>query len=284
MNTVLNIITLMRPKHYIKNLLVLVPLFFSQQFNNYNLLATVLWGFLSFCLIASAVYIVNDINDSEQDRLHPTKKNRPIASGMVKKFVVLVLAFACFSISIAINFYIEQMHAVVWILVYLLINLLYSFGMKKIPIVDIVILTFGFIIRVVYGATIVNVTISGWLYLTVLSASFYLGLGKRRNELQSVKDGSTRTVLKHYNYNFLDKNMYVCLALVDAFYALWALDRSNPYIILTVPLVIVTMMKYSLDIESASDGEPVEVLTNDYILMGLVLLYCISMVAILYFA
>ncbi len=283
MERMLSLINLMRPKHYIKNLLVLVPLFFSQQINNYNLLTVALWGFLSFCFIASAVYIVNDIKDAERDSLHPSKKYRPLASGAISESKAFTLFFVCLTISFSIAFYIGSVQAVIWLVQYLLINLLYSFGMKNIPIVDIVILTFGFIIRVVFGATIVGVTISGWLYLTVIAASFYLGLGKRRNELQSTKDGSTRTVLKHYTYDFLDKNMYVCLALLDAFYALWALGNSNPYVIFTVPLVIITMMKYSLDIESASDSDPVEVLTNDHVLMVLLLVYFISMCVILYF-
>ena len=171
---------------------------------------------------------------------------------------------------------------------YLLLNLAYSFGLKNIPIVDITILVAGFLIRVLYGAFVTEITISNWLYLTVIALSFYFALGKRRNELKHISDGETRQVLKAYPTNFLDKNMGMCLTLANVFYALWSMDEktksfyNNDYLIFTVPIVLLITMKYSLDIEGESDGDPVEVLLHDKVLLALCVLYLAVMFMILY--
>ena len=172
-------------------------------------------------------------------------------------------------------------------LLYLVINIAYSYGFKKIPILDVTILMFGFIIRLMYGAQITNIEISNWLYLTIMTGAFYMGFGKRRNEIKKQGDKS-REVLKKYNKEFLDKFMYVCLILIVVFYCLWCIDINtisrigNGYIIWTVPLVLIILMKYSLDIEMDSFGDPVDVITNDKILISLSIFYAISFVVILY--
>ena len=146
---------------------------------------------------------------------------------------------------------------------------------------DIVILVSGFLIRVIYGGLIVNVEVSGWLYLTVMSAAFFFALGKRRNEI-GVNDG-TRDVLKFYSREFLDKNMYVFLALLNTFYALWCLDSVNKdRLIWTVPIVLIICMKYSMDIEGDSDGDPIEVLFHDKALLILCAFYAAVLLAIIY--
>ena len=135
------------------------------------------------------------------------------------------------------------------------------------------------------GARITEITISGWLYLTVFSGAFYMGLGKRRNELKNQgESGETRAVLKNYTYGFLDRNMYVCLTLTDTFYALWAMSRENRYLIWTVPVVMLILMRYSLDVEGSSDGDPVEVILHDRILLVLAGIYGLSIFLILYLA
>ncbi len=277
------ILHLMRIKHYIKNILILVPLFFSQQLMNMEKLIPTLWGMLSFCLISSSVYIINDIFDIEKDRLHPTKKYRPLASGAVKISVAVFLFVFCIGIALFINF-MYFWGSSIWLIIYLILNVAYSLNLKNRPIIDVAILASGFLIRIIYGASLTFTYISEWLYLTVISGALYLGLGKRRNELQKQgAEGITRNVLKQYNYNFLDKNMYICLALTDCFYALWAIDRETPMLVWSVPMVILIFMKYSLDIENNSDGDPVEVILSDKILTILCLGYIIYTVGILYF-
>jgi len=277
----------MRPKHWIKNLLILLPLFFGSAIFDYSLLGRIFLAFISFCLISSAIYVINDIRDLEQDKKNPTKKNRPIASGKVSVKNAIVLAVILMVLSIFINVIINaNIYAWAAFLLYFFINIGYSFGLKNIPILDVAILTSGFFIRVLYGSQICGIEISHWLYLTVLSMSFFLGLGKRRNEIDR-SDKKTRKVLASYNYQFLDKNMYLCAALTVVFYSLWCVDpiiiqRIGQNIIWTVPLILIILMKYSLNVEETADGDPVETLLNDKVLLGLVLVFVVALAGIIY--
>lgn len=284
---------LMRIKHYIKNFLIFLPLFFSKEIlYDLNKLIYVILGFVCFSFASSIIYIINDICDAPKDRLHETKKNRPIASGKIsiKKALCLIIFLAISTIILLvivgkkINYF-----GSVYIFIYMVLNLFYSFGFKNFPIVDIAILAFGFLLRLMFGGFLAGVEISNWLYLTVMSMAFYLGLGKRRNEIvKQGKAGKTRKVLEKYNKDFLDKMMYVCLGITIVFYSLWSVDErvisivGNNYLIWTVPVVILICMKYSLIIENDSDGDPVEVLLNDKLLLLFVVLYIILLFIMLY--
>lgn len=279
----------MRVHHYLKNILIFLPLVFSQNLFDISLLKKALLGFCSFSILSSIVYIINDIQDVEKDRMHPTKCYRPIASGAVSKEKAFKLAIGISIIGIVLNFFVDGFNGMSWIfiIVYLLLNFAYSMGLKNLPIIDISILVSGFLLRVLYGSSITGIEVSKWLYLTVISMSFYLGLGKRRNEYLKQGD-KTRAVLKYYNHNFLDKNMYMCLGLTIVFYALWCVDPmtierySNSNIVWTVPLVMLICMKYSLNVESESDGDPVSVLLSDKILIYMVCIYIIITLFIIY--
>jgi 4-hydroxybenzoate polyprenyltransferase len=273
-------IKLIRVKHYVKNLIIFCPLLFSGQLFNRDYFLTCLLGTFAFCMVSSIVYIVNDYKDVEKDRQHPTKKNRPLASGAVSArgalFTLVGMAIAAI-IGLAL---LGSTTGAVWIGVYFLANMAYSFGLKNVPIIDVVILASGFVIRVVFGGVITGIEISQWLYLVVVTGSLYMGLGKRRNELKHLTE--TRGVLKHYNISFLDKNMYVCLACADVFYALWTIESGNPGLVWTVPLFIVLLMSYSLDAEGDSDGDPVEVILHNRLLLGLAMLFLILVFVIIY--
>lgn len=279
---------LMRVHHYIKNLLVFAALACSGQLFNPEKLTAGLVGFAAFCMISSVVYIINDIRDIEKDRNHPTKCLRPIAAGTVSVKSAWVLAALLLLGSVICACLIKNVIAASLLALYLLMNLAYSFGLKNVPIVDISILVAGFLIRILYGALVTNITISNWLYLTVIALAFYFALGKRRNELKQMSGGDTRHVLKYYPVNFLDKNMTLCLTLANAFYALWSMDKNtislykSEYLIITVPVVLLITMKYSMDIEGESDGDPVEVLLHDKVLLVLCVLYFAVMFMILY--
>ena len=246
------------------------------------------WGFLAFCMVSSAIYVINDIQDVEKDRAHPTKCHRPIASGAISLKSAWVMAALLTVLCAFFNWMAFSVSSTILLVLYLVLNIGYSLGLKNIPIVDVTILVSGFLIRVLYGAIVTGIEISNWLYLTVIAMSFYLALGKRRNELKRVQTGTTRKVLSFYTEGFLDKNMYVCLGLANAFYALWAMDKGaeeigySKYLIWTVPLVLLIFMKYSLDIEGNSDGDPVEVLVHDKVLLVLCAVYALAMGAILY--
>ena len=293
MDKIKSYIKLMRVHHYIKNVLIFLPIIFSKNIFNFGMMRNTVLGAIAFSLMASMVYIINDIIDVEEDRKHIKKKNRPIASGKVSIKEAWILVIVLLVISTLINIVLIKTSEQIgrWTLVifygYLIMNILYSVKLKYIPILDITILTLGFLLRVIYGSQIIGVGTSNWLYLTVLAVSFYMGLGKRRNEL--IKNGSQgRKVLKHYNKEFLDRNMYMCISLGIVFYSLWCIDINaaiNGFIniIYTVPLVIVICMKYSLIVEGDSLGDPVDVILSDKILMLLILVYALLVFSIIFF-
>lgn len=275
-----DILKLLRVHHYIKNLLVFIPLFFSGRLFDRRLFVDCLYGFIAFSLISSVVYILNDIRDIEKDRKHEKKRHRPIASGHISIKKASAIAGICLVVALTICVVQRQWLGMIILIVYLFLNILYSFGLKCIPIVDIVILASGFVLRIIYGGVIANIEISRWLFLVVVVGSLFMGLGKRRNEL--IKKTDTRDVLKYYSESFLDKNMYVCVALVDVFYAMWSLEAIDSRSVWTIPIIIIIMMKYSLDIEGESDGDPIEVIIRDKILILLVLIYAICIFTLLY--
>jgi 4-hydroxybenzoate polyprenyltransferase len=167
---------------------------------------------------------------------------------------------------------------------YVGINLLYSFGLKNYPIVDVAILSLGFVLRVYYGGVALDINVSKWLYLAILAFSFYMSLGKRRNELRS-NGAKTRKVNRYYTQDFLDKNMYVFFALTIVYYSMWVIDPAQIHkrMIWTVPLVIVIAMTYSLAVEGAeSDGDPVSVVLNNKPLFILSVIAGLLMLGLVY--
>lgn len=284
-----NYLKLLRIKHWLKNGLVILPLFFGKSIFNLNKIFFVLIAFIIFSFISSIVYIINDINDIEADRNHPKKKNRPLASGKVsiKNAILVLILLMILSISLIIYLYNKTTNIFIILipLLYLILNILYSTKLKHIPIIDVAILVSGFVLRVYYGGIASNIEISSWLYLMIMFGSFYLGFGKRRNEM---KHNNTRKVLKYYNKEFLDKNMYVSLGLSIISYSLWCVDPltklniSSNYLVLTIPLVMMIFQKYSLIIEGDSDGDPIEVILNDRLLILLITAYIIVMIFIIY--
>ncbi len=280
---------LIRIKHWLKNGLVLLPLFFGKSIFNLNKIYSVLLAFIIFSFISSIIYIINDINDIESDKNHPKKKNRPLASGKIsiKNAILVQILLMILSISLIIYLYNKTTNIFIILipLLYLILNILYSTKLKHIPIIDVSILVSGFVLRVYYGGIASNIEISSWLYLMIMFGSFYLGFGKRRNEM---KHNNTRKVLKYYNKEFLDKNMYVSLGLSIISYSLWCVDPltklniSSQYLILTIPLVMMIFQKYSLMIEGDSDGDPIEVILNDNLLIILIITYIIIMFLVIY--
>ncbi|MDO4567091.1 MAG: UbiA prenyltransferase family protein, partial [Oscillospiraceae bacterium] len=182
---------LIRVHHYMKNLLVLAALACSGQFFDEEKLIPGVMGFLAFCMISSVIYIINDISDADNDRLHPLKSARPIASGAVSPKKAALLAALLLILSLVFNFVAYKLYSSILLLIFLLLNIAYSLGLKDIPILDICILAAGFLIRVMYGAIISGIEISNWLYLTVIAMAFYFSLGKRRNELRRMGEAST---------------------------------------------------------------------------------------------
>ena len=281
----LQIVKLLRIKHYLKNSLIILPLVCSGKlFASSNNLVSILLAILSFCFISSAIYITNDILDKDKDSRHPKKRYRPIACGSIRvsTAAVLSIVLAVFAIGIAAYLSIVSSWAsLVVIVAYYGLNIAYSIWLKHVPVIEITILASGFLLRVLYGGFVTGIEVSSWLYLTILSASFYLGLGKRRNEYEALPDSNTRGVLKHYSQRFLDRNMYNFFALTICFYSLWAMDQGR-WALYSVPLIMILGMRYSLIVEGASDGDPVDVILKDKMLLILGGIYGLYMFSALY--
>lgn len=281
-------IRLMRIKHYVKNLLIFMPLFFAGKALEVESLIECIIGFGVFSLAASFVYVVNDILDVEADRRHETKKCRPIACGDIS--VKSASRFAVFLLIVAAGFsmlLVNREAAWALIFLYVVMNVAYSVKLKKVALVDVSVIAIGFIIRISYGGFIIGVPVSNWMYLTVMAMSFYLALGKRRNEL--LKNGvASREVLRSYTRGFLDKMMYVFLGLAIVFYSLWCVSPNEfmqtEILIWTVPLVILICMRYSMNIECEETGDPADVFFGDRVLVALAVIYSMLLGILLYFA
>lgn len=278
-------VRLMRPKHYLKNVLIFLPLVFAHRLGDLGTVERTLVGFVAFSAVASVVYLVNDLRDVEVDRQHPTKRNRPIASGAVPVPVAVAQAAVLVPVAGVLG-WLAGSNAVGYALLgaYLLINLAYSFGLKNIPILDVSILAVGFIVRVYYGADIADIVVSDWFYLTMFSFSFFVSFGKRRNEILQTGT-ATRVVNERYVPAFLDKAMYFSAAVTVVFYALWTIDSGQAHglLIWTVPLVLVIFLVYILQVEQPDQGgDPIDVVTGSPSLLGLLAVYGVTVVALLY--
>lgn len=271
---------LLRVKHYIKNVLVLLPLFFSHSFMNIERISSGIVGIFVFCIGSSAIYIFNDISDVELDRLHPRKQMRPIAKGEVPISVAYILCSALIVCSIFISVFAFGIFKSLYVLLYLIVNLLYSKKLKKQPIADICCLASCYLIRILYGGVITGIKISDWLILVILTGALFMALGKRRNEM--IGENESREVLAKYTYVFLDKFMYVNIALFIVFYALWSLESSDKGMIWTTPLMMIIVMRYCYKIEVNTEGNPVEVFLSDKILIFLAIIFIMIIFNILY--
>jgi decaprenyl-phosphate phosphoribosyltransferase len=285
MKVIKSYIKLARLKHSVKNLLIFLPLVSSGKFFQSGSLADTVMAFIVFSLAASAIYVINDIRDKDLDKEHPRKKKRPIAAGIISARSGLIFAVLLLGVSLGLHALAGlSLGSFVLLLSYVAINFLYSLWFKNVPIIDIGIIAIGFILRVFYGGEVIGVEISQWLAMVILAFSLYLGLGKRLGE---IKTGSahTRKVNQYYTREFLDKNMFVFLALTIVFYALWTVEvsTSHQYIFWTLPLVIVIMIVYTFDVEKPGvEADPSSVLFSNKILMLLVVTYVLSIIGIIY--
>lgn len=278
-----NFIKLIRPYHWMKNVLIFVPLLCSGRLLHLDDFVGVTVGFVSFSLLASAIYIFNDYYDIEADKQHPVKKHRPLAGGTVSKVQAKVLFIVLVFISFGLSLWAARDQAATIVLAsYLAINIVYSVGLKHVAIIDVAILSAGFILRVLYGGMMCSVDISSWLFLTIMSFSFYLALGKRRGELLNSGDKSRR-VLRSYNVDFLTSAMNSFMTATFIFYALWANQQSHQAVLWSTLIVLLIFMKYSLIVsDKDSLADPADVLIGDKVLAALVLSYGLYMIGVLY--
>lgn len=279
-----NYVKLMRVKHWIKNILIVLPAFFGRILTNPDTLTDLFIGFLVFSLCSSAIYIINDMSDIENDRRHPVKCKRPLASGDVSKTEAVILLIILLAAAAVLDLFLcgAGIRSLIPVL-YLFINLMYSLSLKNKPVVDIVLLVSGFFLRVLYGSAITGVRISGLLYLTVISLSMFLAYGKRRNEKKSCGT-SSRKVLQFYSEQYLNSNLYIYMGLFIVFYSIWSLNADESGVLIcTVPLGMVMMMRYVYTLEIDEHGNPVDMILHDKMLLLLGAVYAVVITVLIYF-
>lgn len=270
-NMVIGLLKLIRPKQWVKNIFLFAPLVFSKQFLHLHSIYQVVFAAGMFCLAASAVYIINDLNDIERDKAHPQKrKKRPLASGQVSiKNAIILLGIIYIAL---IASWLIAPHVFYVILVYIAINLLYSFKLKHEPVIEIFIVAFGFVLRVYAGAIALNVPVSHWMFVTTLSLSLYLASIKRRQEL--IENGSeSRGVLRHYSITLINRFAEMSATTTIVFYSLYVMT-VQPKLIMTIPFVMFGLFRYWFIVDTLKGGEsPTDVVIYDKQILITVLLW-----------
>jgi 4-hydroxybenzoate polyprenyltransferase len=268
---ILGMIKLMRPKQWVKNGFVLAPLFFAGAFLDGSAVSHALFAVLLFCMASSATYIINDMHDIEHDRRHPKKsKTRPLADGIVSVPAALVLLAGLY-VGLVLGWLIAP-KVVMVIVVYLVLNLAYTFVLKHQPVVDIFTIAIGFVLRVYAGAMALDVPVSSWMFITTLCLALYLAAVKRRQELsQSGTDG--RNVLEKYSVSLVDRYAEMSATGALVFYSMFVMS-AKPQLVITVPLVLFGLFRYWYVVEELDGGEsPTDALMADWQLLLTVVLW-----------
>lgn len=270
-----------RIKSWLKNVFVLFPIIFSLEMLEWDRLLRALLLTLAFCLVSSAIYILNDLSDIENDRKHEEKKNRPIASGQFPipfaRVILILLMLAGLCLSFFVN-----LQSLLLTAGYILINLLYSKWLKKIALIDCFCIAAGFLIRVLAGGTVVTEGVSDWMFLTVAALSLFMAFGKRRGELKKYSDADTRDVLGIYDIKFLDGAVFTCSGLTMVFYSLWSISRESK-LVYTVPIVMFIVIRYLfLVFKGRSDADPTNLVFSDGLLLGACGICALAVIAMLY--
>ena len=280
----------MRPLQWVKNGLLFTALVFDQKlFEITSLFHTLLGAFL-FCLISSSIYYINDLVDIEADRLHPKKKFRPIPSGDISFNTAIIIAVTLATISLTGSFLLNINFGFI-VLSYFLMQLLYSFFLKKQPIIDVMVIAAGFLIRIAAGAALITVDrFSPWLFVCTGLLSLYIGFGKRRAELVALNEtaGDHRAVLKSYNLALVEQLITVVSASTLMAYSLYTFSAPNladsHIMMLTIPFVAYGIFRYLylMQVEDCG-GTPEEMILEDRPLQITVFLWSIAVVVIYYF-
>ncbi|MDR1378293.1 MAG: UbiA prenyltransferase family protein [Synergistaceae bacterium] len=271
----------LRPKSWLKNVFVFMPLVFSLELTNLPKLAMCGLAFVAFCLTSSTVYTFNDLLDAEQDAEHPIKCRRPIASGAIPKSGAAVFCALLLISGLTLALFVNLPTAVI-AAAYLAINVAYTIRLKHLAIIDCFCIAAGFVLRVYAGSAAIGDKVSNWLFLTVIAMSLFMAFGKRRGEMMKMEGSLTRHALEQYDLRFLNGMMFVCAGLMVVFYSLWAMARGLN-MIYTVPVVIFIVCKYLLLVhDDDSHGDPTTVIFEDKTLLAASGLYALLTVGLLY--
>ncbi len=288
----MKLLQIMRPLHWTKNMFVFAALVFGQKLYVPLALGRAIGGFFCFCLAASAVYILNDIIDRERDRLHPEKCNRPIAAGRVTIGSALVISALCAAVAIIGAFLLSQTFAII-ILTYITLMILYSLLLRRIMILDCVVISIGFCLRAIAGVVVLQdeeVFISPWLIICTFALCLFLAFGKRRSEIAQLRQDSEsfRNTLADYTPELLAHMLDVTSGLAVVCFLLYAMDDrtfeifGNNNLVYTTPLVLYCIFRFSALMQTGKYSGPVQLIFNDLPFQIGFVLWVISCIMIIY--
>lgn len=278
--------TQLRPRQWSKNLLVFAALLFSIDKIEISKIAYSTIGFVLFSLVSSTIYIVNDFIDREADRVHPTKRNRPMASGRLKPVVALSVGVAMLLSALLFSWLLNPLFTLLLAL-YALLNISYSLYLKHIVIIDLMIIASGFVMRAIAGGLVIKVTLTPWFLLCTLLLSLFLAVGKRRHEIILLKEGNVnaihRKVLDSYSVPLLDQFTNIVTSATVISYSLFTFTSGRTVQLMwTIPFVIYGIFRYLYLIQIRNlGGSPENILFKDKPILITVVLYAISVVIIL---
>ncbi len=276
------IVRLLRVRQWTKNLLVFAAIIFANEFGDPLNVQHVIVAFFALCMFSSSVYALNDVLDADQDRAHPTKKGRPIASGALTTGTGLAVSFACLLIGCLLGAFVNPSF-LVGLFVYVAIQLLYIFWFKKQPVIDVMVISSGFVIRAALGAVAIAATISGWLLFCTGMLALLLASAKRRHEfnLMGESRGVSRAALIGYSVQSLDAMVVFSASVAAIAYGIYAIESNTaqqfPALILTVPFVVFGILRYLfITFAKGEGGEPESVLLTDWQIIAAVVLFVVA--------
>lgn len=279
----------MRPRQWAKNVLLFAGLVFDRQLTYQPALERTLIGFVLFCMLSSSIYLINDLVDLENDRKHPKKKFRPIASGALPVPVARLAAAVLLATAIGGGWLLSPLFALACV-VYVLLNIGYSFWLKHVPVIDVLVLSSFYVLRVWAGVSLIVVQrFSPWIYVFTTFLALFLGIGKRRAELMRNKPGAhSRRVLEGYTAGFLEQLLLIVLSLAIVTYSLYTFLApnlpENHAMMLTIPFVIYGFFRYLYLVHVKNIGEaPEEILFSDWPLQVDLVLWVGAVLLIFYF-
>jgi decaprenyl-phosphate phosphoribosyltransferase len=283
-------LNLIRIKQWVKNAFVFLPIFFSGKLFNLNLLIQSFYGFLIFSFVASSIYIINDYVDIEKDKKHPEKKNRPLASGAITKNNAIKLFIGLCIVTVLLVYFLGTWKVGVIVAVYFLMNLAYSFKLKQVAILDVIIIAIGFLLRVFVGGYMTGIIITDWTILLVFDLALILALGKRRGELVNAElEGVTRKSLDGYNLNFLNSALAITCTIAVICYLMFILtpeaqSKFHHYIIYTFLFVFAAVLRYlQQTFVYLRTESPTKLIFKDTFLQILILSLGISYTLLIYY-
>jgi 4-hydroxybenzoate polyprenyltransferase len=278
----------LRPKQWTKNLLVFAGLMFTYNLLNPGMLGRVMLAFVAFCMLSSAGYIWNDLRDVAADRLHPIKRRRPIAAGLVPPWLAAIIALALGVGGLALAYALGTSFLLVASL-YLLLTASYSIWLKHLVLIDVFGISAGFVLRAVGGAVVIGVPVSPWLYVCTVLVSLFLGLGKRRNELELLETDAAghRKNLEQYSLELVDQLILIVAAVTIMAYSLYTFSAENlprdHSMMLTIPLVVYGLFRYLYLVRVKREGgAPEDLLLTDPGMLGTAIAWVALSVIVLY--